>query len=431
MIYAIGIDDHDSPKLGCTTHFATNLLKYFKILNIKILDFPYLIRLNPNIPWKTRGNAAIKILIDTDRDKKELIDIIWNESIEYVNKISKGFLYNRKPGIAIIENDKSEELFSFYKKAVSDVIPFKLALDLANKLGIEIRGSRGIIGSLAAIGFRGKITYELLTYRYEENWFKERKIDLDSLISFDEKYFPYVFGNVDYIKKKPLILSHGSDPVLYGIRGLEPKILMNGLEEIKIIDEKIDKFMIFKSNQGTDAHVLNPGDKPYQTVIKEVIVGDKKILNGGDVIIKSLKDNDIILVYKETGELNSLAKQLLEGDKITIIGAKKPSSIFGSIVEAERIEVNELNEKIHYSNPRCPVCGGPTESLGKNKGLRCKKCGYKFNSTKIISKMPREVSLGVYQSRYYRHLTKPIFLKIDNYISSSNNEILNTILNKI
>lgn len=430
MIYEIGIDDHDSPELGCTTHFATNLIKTLQQNNIRIIDFPYLIRLNPNIPWKTRGNASVKIIVETNRERSELAEIVWNESLEYTRHISKVLSYNRKPGLAIVEREKTYELFPFYIKAVSDIIPFNLAIDIAIKLNIEIRGDRGIIGSLAAIGFKGKITYELLTYRRMENWKKERRINLESLKRFDEKYFPYVFANIDYVKEKPLILSHGTDPVLYGIRSNDPRILLNGLKEIEIIDENIEKFMIFKTNQGTDDHLLRPGNRIYQTAYKSIIVDKIMIIRGGDVIIKS-SEGDTILVYRETGELNKMAKELTKGDKIAIVGAIKPSSKYGSIIEAERIIVEELSRIIELHNPRCPICGGPTESVGKNKGFRCKKCGYKFYGTKSFIEKERKISLGIYQARYYRHLTKPIFLSLTEDDSTIHIDILDYVLKSL
>ncbi|MCY0883717.1 MAG: tRNA(Ile2) 2-agmatinylcytidine synthetase TiaS, partial [Acidianus infernus] len=105
MKYVIGIDDHDSPNRGCTTHFATNLIKILYKNGIKLLDFPYLIRLNPNIPWKTRGNAAIKLIVESDKGREEIADIIWNASLDYVNNVSQGLKYGRKPGMAIVNYD--------------------------------------------------------------------------------------------------------------------------------------------------------------------------------------------------------------------------------------------------------------------------------------------------------------------------------------
>ncbi|HIP57247.1 MAG TPA: hypothetical protein EYH02_04175, partial [Ignisphaera aggregans] len=58
----LAFDDVDSPYGGCTTHAATYLLGLLQHeLNVKLLDYPHLVRLNPSIPWKTRGNGAIAL----------------------------------------------------------------------------------------------------------------------------------------------------------------------------------------------------------------------------------------------------------------------------------------------------------------------------------------------------------------------------------
>ena len=54
----IGMDDIDSPDGRCTTHFACIVVERLREWNVDWLDYPNLIRLNPNIPWKTRGNGA-------------------------------------------------------------------------------------------------------------------------------------------------------------------------------------------------------------------------------------------------------------------------------------------------------------------------------------------------------------------------------------
>ncbi|MCY0883468.1 MAG: tRNA(Ile2) 2-agmatinylcytidine synthetase TiaS, partial [Acidianus infernus] len=152
-----------------------------------------------------------------------------------------------------------------------------------------------------------------------------------------------------------------------------------------------------------------------------------EIIPGGDVILRT--ENCLtVFVYRETGELNSMAKSLLPGDEIIVIGAIKPSSKYGKIIDAERIEILSLSNKVEYRNPKCPICGHSSESIGKNKGYRCRKCGYKFSSEKEIIEISRDISLGTYQTRYYRHLTKPIFLEFyNNYRKET--EILNKILN--
>ena len=55
----IGLDDTDSTRKGCTTYITALLVEKLERLGVKFLDYPSLVRLNPNVPWKTRGNGAL------------------------------------------------------------------------------------------------------------------------------------------------------------------------------------------------------------------------------------------------------------------------------------------------------------------------------------------------------------------------------------
>jgi len=46
----IGFDDTDSPKGGCTTYIAALLVEKLSIMSVSFMDYPNLIRLNPNVP---------------------------------------------------------------------------------------------------------------------------------------------------------------------------------------------------------------------------------------------------------------------------------------------------------------------------------------------------------------------------------------------
>ena len=59
----IGIDDTDSPRKGCTTYIAALATEYLETHDCVFIDYPNLVRLNPTIPWKTRGNGAIALRI--------------------------------------------------------------------------------------------------------------------------------------------------------------------------------------------------------------------------------------------------------------------------------------------------------------------------------------------------------------------------------
>ncbi|MEM2588428.1 MAG: tRNA(Ile2) 2-agmatinylcytidine synthetase, partial [Candidatus Bathyarchaeia archaeon] len=81
----IGFDDTDSPRKGCTTYIAALLVEKLEKLGVSFTDYPNLIRLNPNVPWKTRGNGALCLRIKcneniVDRIKETVIDTIEENS---------------------------------------------------------------------------------------------------------------------------------------------------------------------------------------------------------------------------------------------------------------------------------------------------------------------------------------------------------------
>mgnify|MGYP000906271590 CR=1 FL=1 len=65
----LGIDDTDSNEGMCTTYLTTLILEELMKKNIIMTDYPNLIRLNPNIPWKTRGNASLCLRFKSDKPK--------------------------------------------------------------------------------------------------------------------------------------------------------------------------------------------------------------------------------------------------------------------------------------------------------------------------------------------------------------------------
>ena len=89
----IGFDDTDSPRGGCTTYIAALLVERLHELGASFLDYPELIRLNPNVPWKTRGNGALCLRIKCeesllDEIKECVIQAIEeNADLEYKEQI--------------------------------------------------------------------------------------------------------------------------------------------------------------------------------------------------------------------------------------------------------------------------------------------------------------------------------------------------------
>src|SRR3989442_6722637 len=63
----LGVDDTDSLRGMCTTFLATELVRDLREWDL--IGYPRLVRLNPNIPWKTRGNGAICLRLGRGRGR--------------------------------------------------------------------------------------------------------------------------------------------------------------------------------------------------------------------------------------------------------------------------------------------------------------------------------------------------------------------------
>jgi tRNA(Ile2)-agmatinylcytidine synthase len=67
----IAADDTDSSTWMCTTFLATELVRAFPELDL--IGLPRLVRLNPAVPWKTRGNGAICINLGHGKGQPRLV----------------------------------------------------------------------------------------------------------------------------------------------------------------------------------------------------------------------------------------------------------------------------------------------------------------------------------------------------------------------
>jgi len=119
----IGFDDTDSTRKGCTTYVAALLLEKLEKLNVKFLDYPSLIRLNPNVPWKTRGNGALCLRIEHEEGLEEQIKEI---AISLVEEQADLSFKGTDPGIVFFtQATVPEEVTAFSKNAITDIVTLK------------------------------------------------------------------------------------------------------------------------------------------------------------------------------------------------------------------------------------------------------------------------------------------------------------------
>ena len=417
----IGFDDTDSTRQGCTTYVAALLLEELEKMGATFLDYPSLIRLNPNVPWKTRGNGALCLRIEY---ASEIEDQIKDCTIRLVEENSDMKSKGTDPGIVFFKStDIPHEITAFAKKAETSVVTSKEALKLIRKFHAEALGyntQRGIIGALAAIGetLTEDHTFEIIAYRLQENLGTRRRVDEASIFQMDQKLQPYTFNNVDSETRRVIITPRGPDPILFGIRGETPEAVMEAFSMVKPF-EHADRWVIFRSNQGTDMHlkrIETLGEaQPYRSIIAKGVVSQNPKVVPVRHVIFSIRDQTAELdcaAYEPTGSLRKVARELSVGDEIEVYGAvRKPTPNKPLTVNLEKINVLKLAIEMQPQNPTCPDCGKRLKSMGKNQGLRCTKCGKRFSDKKKIeSPKKRILKTGLYLTsiRSQRHLTKPL-----------------------
>ncbi len=420
IVMHIGFDDTDSPKTGCTTYIAALIAERLRSMGVSFIDYPNLIRLNPNAPWKTRGNGALCLRILC---RKELVEKIKEYTINIIQGNADLSCAETNPGVVFLCGDIPEDLRVFAKKTIQGMVKMKDALRLVKSIGVEatsFKNGRGIIGALAAIGetLEGDHTYEIIAYRYPNSLNTPRRIQKSSVKKMNQETSPFTFNNIDPDTDRILITPRGPDPILYGIRGESAEIVKHAHEIIQP-EEPIERWVIFRTNHGTDAHLRRVSSvrsiQPFNPVIvKGKLVRDPRVIPGGHVIF-SIGDTEGEIdcaAYEPTGSLRKTAKRLISGDVIEACGGVRPaSSTHPTTINLEKIRVLSLAPKIFFSNPKCPECGKRMTSMGKEKGFRCDKCGFrssKLEKTAVREERILEPGLYVTSQRSQRHLSKPL-----------------------
>src|SRR2546430_8454864 len=286
MVLWIGVDDTDSLQGMCTTFLAAEIVRELTE-DYDLIGFPRLVRLNPNVPWKTRGNGAICLRFGRGTGRRNLIgelesQPVWSfaraEGVDDPERVQSRIanLVERRsefrepttnPGFCILSKHPAAAL---YWKAVRRSVSKEEALAAVRSPGVlrEYKNGRGIIGSLAAAAWRPHDrTYEVLCYRDESRWRTPRLLESGSVRDMD-RTFTSTFNNYDYECNRIVIAPHSPCPILFGIRGDDPGVLPSAMRTIK--GEPAAGWVGFENHQGADDHVI-PGQG----------VGTKKTVVGG------------------------------------------------------------------------------------------------------------------------------------------------------
>ena len=398
----IGIDDTDSPQGMCTTYLGAVLARRLIREHMRVNE-ARLVRLNPNVTFKTRGNAAIAL--DVSGDIGRVFDI----ACATVEELADFSCENTNPGVVVVDERPDP---AFYRKAVTDFCQIDEAVELLEVVGAKFHGfknKRGLIGATAAVAsVLEDCTSEILVYRQPELWGSPRRVDRASLFAAEEATFPHTWDTVDRVNDGVVCVPHTPDPVLFGIRGDSPSWVMMARSMVESENPGLEQIWI--TNQGTDAHLLagRIGELldglSYQ--VRGTVADAPKTGRGGHVSFTIGNGEKMVrcMAYEPTKNFRQTVRQLVPGDEVIAVGSYKKSSI-----NLEKIGIVNLATSLSVRPPLCTSCNKRMTSDGTGKGYKCKKCGIHAKAPEIQN-IPRTIKTGWYEvpPMARRHLAKPL-----------------------
>ncbi len=398
----IGIDDTDSPAGMCTTYLGAVLARRLIKEHMRVSE-ARLVRLNPNVTFKTRGNAAVMLDVEGDSDHAFSI------ACALVDELADFSCDNTNPGVVLTERKPDP---AFYRKAVTDFCTIEEAVAILEDTGARYRGwknRRGLIGATAAVAsILPDRTSEILVYREPARFGMPRSVDRQSLFSAEAATFPHTWDTVDTANNVVVCVPHTPDPVLFGIRGGSPQWVMTARQMID--SEKPGIEQIWVTNQGTDAHLLTGAIGELREGLSYRVRGTvadlPKTGTGGHVSFTIRNGDHTVrcMAYEPTKNFRQLVRQLMPGDEVIAAGSYKKGSI-----NMEKVRVVSLARPVITRPPLCPACNKRMTSDGKRKGYKCKKCDARADQPEI-QEISRTLEPGWYEvpPTARRHLARPL-----------------------
>lgn len=437
----IGIDDTDSRERGmCTTYLAAELAERLREetpTEGASSDHPdggatveraLLVRLNPAVEHKTRGNAALAV--HTDADPERAFELAREE----VARVAETDDPRTNPGLVVAPGDPGdvpEEVAEFARRAVRDRLAVEEAEELIETAGYRSEGwklGRGRIGALAAVGawsaFGGDDasaesgadwTYECISYREPEHVGTPREVDAESVFDAATAAYPAAWDTVDRETGELVCVPHTPGPILHGIRGDDPEVVREVAEAIE--SEPVSRRALFVTNQGTDAHLrdadsLGAVEEGRAYGVDGTVAEPPETRRGGHVFFaleapESADDGpDAALrcaAFEPTKRFRDRVRDLRPGDRITACG-----EVSDGTLKLEKFAVREL-DTTELVTPDCPDCGRSMKSAGAGQGYRCRDCKTTADG-KVEREAERELEEGWYEvpPEARRHIAKPL-----------------------
>ncbi|WP_338726834.1 tRNA(Ile)(2)-agmatinylcytidine synthase [Haladaptatus sp. DJG-WS-42] len=404
----VGLDDTDSRERGmCTTYAAARIAGRIREADGHVARL-LLIRLNPAVKHKTRGNAAL--CIHTDCDPETAFELARDE----IEASAETADPRTNPGLVVSQTDTvSDAVKAFARDAVTAFHDTEAARKLIEKEGLlsaEWKRGRGLIGALAAVGAWDAFsawTYEYISYRPRERWGTERDIDYDSVFAAAKTGYPAVWDTVDEVEGQAVCVPHTPGPILHGIRGDDPAAVREVAHAIE--SEPVEQTALFTTNQGTDAHLkagtISTAKNGHAYRLPGRVITPPETKEGGHVFfdIESGGDRLQCAAFEPTKRFRDRVRALRVGDDLVVCGELSRDTL-----KLEKFAVRELNTTA-LETPECPTCGRRMKSAGAKQGYRCRDCNTSAPG-KVEVSVARNIEHGWYEVPpcARRHIAKPL-----------------------
>ena len=449
----VAVDDTDSRDRGmCTTYVGVRLGERLESVGGRVAR-RLLVRLNPAVKHKTRGNAAVALHVEgVDADAAFRI------AGETVREFAAAADPRTAPGVVVADVDVAgrdpdegdddpfvdaperipDDVAAFARRALRERLELAEAEAIAERHDFRHAGfgaggaegdgtpGRGRIGALAAVGApaaHGEWTFERISYRELDRCGTPRDVDAEGVFAAADAGYPTVWDTVDRGTGEVVCVPNAPGPILHGIRGDDAAACRRVAEAIE--SEPVERAATFLTNQGTDAHLadgtlddLRDG-AGYR--VTGVVADDPETRQGGHVhvAIADEADHDVTdadpalgaVAFAPTGRFRDRVRALRPGDRVTLCGeheVREGGSGPEATLKLEKLAVRDL-VRTEPTTPICPGCGRTMSSAGREQGYRCRDCGTSAPG-KVEVTVDRDVDLGWYEvpPSARRHVAKPL-----------------------
>ncbi len=420
----LGVDDTDSPRGMCTTYLMTKIIEE---IDLDLIGYPSLVRLNPNVPYCTRGNASLAIRLGKGRGRPNVIGAIgekpiitypggeeagnMEEVLELGSSIVRRYMEHdsmTNPGIVVSRGMLPAELYDRAVKSFVEQSDVETLLQQKSALYEKIGNGRGIIGAAAAISWPAlRVTFELISYGFP---FRENGKSLKEEISSSVHRMGTTFDSFDPENRRAAMFPSSRTPIIYGIRGSSPSDLIRVRESIPNRALGEERYMLYRTNQASDDHIIRDPEslkngESYR--VEGFLLDPPAPMEGGHYFadLGTRNGNLKIAAFEPTKAFRASFRQLLPGDYVRVYG----SYLDGSM-HLEKFALLARGRSFVRTPPKCGRCG----KRMKNRGYmdyRCINCGAHASSAEYTEEK-RSINCGIYEvpTCARRHLSRPISL---------------------